>query len=382
MKKIFTLALLAAFALVSCSQPEGPDAPETPQPQACDKHDVEWIATETDGLYFDNLYSESENVYNYSLIVSEHKEVYDIATSGLDLKPNSKYLSLDFFAAAPSANMSLSFTIPDGVYNLDVENTTAANTVTAEYTELIIVDADNNLEEIFFTSGTVTVAAGIIDALLIDDAGKVYHIQCPNKLVDNTTSWGLGAMPESVTTLTADLNVPFDSGDCSIYAEPMDDNFCVGKNCWYFAVDDWTSGDEFMFMLLVDSAKENISGTYPISNDMSKECALMGYPCAYTYTLMGAWYIHLNEEFYEDGFAALVSGSVTIDIQGDVASASVTAVDDLGHKLTGSCKNVEYIDASSGGWSLSKFSTGAKMAKHAKKQLAPRKVKASSLIKK
>ena len=380
MKKIFTLALLAVFALVSCT-PNSKD-PVDPYPEACDKHDVEWIATETDGLYFDNMYSESENVYNYSVILSEHKEVYDIATGGLDLKPSSNYLSLDFFATAPSANLSLSFTIPDGVYNLDVENSTAANTVTAEYTELIVVDADNNLEEVFFTSGTVTVAAGIIDALLIDDAGKVYHIQCPNKMVDNTTSWGLGTMPQSVTTLTGDHHAPAQSDDCSVYTYTEGDYFVVGKNYWYFAVDDWTSGDEFMFALLLDPSKESPAGSYTISNDLSKEGALMGYPCAYTYGLMGSWWIHLDETWAEDGYAPLVSGSLTVAVNGDVASVTVNAVDDLGHKITGSYNNIPYT-LDGGGWSLSKLSTASKIANRAKKQLAPRtKVKASAMIKK
>lgn len=378
MKKIFTLALLAVFALVSCT-PNSKD-PVDPYPEACDKHDVEWIATETDGLYFDNLYSESENVYNYSLIVSEHKEVYDIATSGLDLKPNSKYLSLDFFAAAPSANMSLSFTIPDGVYNLDVENTTAANTVTAEYTELIIVDADNNLEEIFFTNGTVTVAAGIIDALLLGEDGKMYHIQCANKMVDNTTSWGLGAMPESVNTLAGDYNVPF-AGECEVYVEPWEDYFVVGKNLWMVYVDDWTSGDEFQLYFLLDPEKGAPNGSYTISSDLSKEGALSGYACAYTNGLMGSWWMHLDENWDVDAMAALVSGSVTINVEGETASAVINAVDDLGHKVTGTCNNASYVYAGAGGWSLNKLSTGAKMAKHAK--LAPRtKAKISSLIKK
>jgi hypothetical protein len=108
----------------------------------------------------------------------------------------------------------------------------------------------------------------------------------------------------------------------------------------------------------------------------------MGYPCAYTYGLMGSWWIHLDETWAEDGYAPLVSGSLTVAVNGDVASVTVNAVDDLGHKITGSYNNVPYT-LDGGGWSLSKLSTASKIANRAKKQLAPRtKVKASAMIKK
>ena len=380
MKKIFTLALLAAFALVSCNPNEG-NEPEAPQPQTCDKHDVEWIATETNGSYLDNLYSKEANVYNYNVILANHTGVYDLPSAGVDLKPEQQYLVLDLFSTTPAPNKSVSFTLPDGVYNLDPENTTAANTASAEFTEFIIVDADNNVEEIYFAHGTVTIANGIIDALLIDETGKVYHAQCPNKMVNNTECWGQGAMPESVNTLAGDYNVPF-TGECEVYVEAWDDYFIIGKNLWMVYVDDWTSGDEFQFFILLDPEKGAPNGSYTISSDITKEGALSGYACAYTYGLMGACWMHLDENREVDGVAPLVSGSVTINVQGETASATINAVDDLGHKVTGTCNNAAYVDANAA-WSLNKLSTGAKMAKHAKKQLAPRtKAKISSLIKK
>lgn len=382
MKKIFASVLLAALALVSCNPNNNePGGDPIPQPETCDKHDVDWIATETNGAYLDNLYSSEANVYNYNVILANHTGVYDLPSAGVDLKPGQQYLVLDLFSTTPAPNKSVSFTLPDGVYNLDADNTTAANTASAEYTELIIVDADNNVEEIYFANGTVTVAAGIIDAMLIDDAGKVYHVQCANKPVDNTQAWGKGAMPESVNTLAGDYNVPF-TGECEVYVESYDDYFVIGKNLWMVYVDDWTSGDEFQFFILLDPAKGAPNGTYTISNDLSKEGALSGYACAYTYGLMGACWMHLDENSEVDGIAPLVSGSVTINVQGETASAVINAVDDLGHKVTGTCNNAAYINASAGGWSLSKLSTGAKLAKRAQ-QLAPRtKAKASLMIKK
>lgn len=385
MKKIFTLALLAAFALVSCNPtPEGPGpdpGPEpTPTPEVCDKHDVDLVLSEVGGAYFDVQYSEAPGSYNYNVILSNYKDVYDLCSGGVDFKPSSQYLSLDIFAGAPSANYSLTFKAPNGVYTLDAENTTAAGTLGTEYTCLYLVGEDNGVEEVFFASGTVTVTDALIDAMLIADDGKVYHIQCPNKSVDNTQSWGLGAMPQSVTTLTGDLNVPF-TGESEIYADPYGDYLVIGKNLWFLYVDDYDSGDEFCFWLLVDPAKASIAGTYTISSDLTQECALVGYPCAYTYGLVGSWWMHL-ENWEPDAMAALVSGSIVLTEGEDgMGTVVVNAIDDLGHKVTGTC-NAPLTIAEAGGWSLSKLSTAAKYVKRAQK-LAPRsKVKASAMIKK
>lgn len=378
MKKIFTLALLAAFALVSCT-PNSKD-PVDPYPEACDKHDVDLILSEVGGAYFDVQYSEVSGSYNYNVILSNHKNVYDNYSGGVDLKPSAQYLSLDIFAGAPSANYSLTFKAPNGVYNLDAENTTAAGTLGTEYTCLYLVDENNGVEEIFFASGTVTITDALIDAMLIDEAGKVYHVQCPNNLVDNTQSWGLGAMPQSVTTLTGDLNVPF-TGESEIYIIPYNDYLVIGKNLWMVYVDDYDSGDEFCIWLLVDPAKASPAGTYTISGDLTKECALVGYPCAYTYSLVGSWWTHLDENWDPDAMAALVSGSIVLTEGEDgTGTVVVNAIDDLGHKVTGTC-NAPLTIAEAGGYSLSKFSTAAKYAKRANK-LAPRsKAKLSTLVK-
>ena len=75
MKKIFTLALLAVFALVGCN----PDTPKGNDPtQPCDKHDVDLVLSEVGGAYFDVLYSEVPDSYNYNVILSEYTGVYDL----------------------------------------------------------------------------------------------------------------------------------------------------------------------------------------------------------------------------------------------------------------------------------------------------------------
>jgi hypothetical protein len=92
--------------------------------------------------------------------------------------------------------------------------------------------------------------------------------------------------------------------------------------------------------------------------------------------------MHLDENWEADAMAALVSGSVVLtEGEEGMGTVVINAVDDLGHKITGTC-NAPLTVVEAGGWSLNKLSTGAKFAKHAKMQLAPRKVKFSSMIKK
>ena len=384
MKKIFTLALLAVFALVSCT-PNSKD-PVDPYPEACDKHDVDWIAAEVSGMYYGNAYSASENVYNYGVVLAGHSNVYDLMTGGVDLLPDNQYLFLDIFSEVASTNYSISFKLPNGVYNLDVENTTNALTLGSEYSYIISVNADNEVEETRFTNGTVTITDNLIEAMLLGVDGKMYHIQCPNNVVDNSATYGAMELEGYPSTLEGNHTVSYTEGNCEVWAEPYGDYLGVNKNMWVLYVDEFKADgsiEEIQLMLLVDPAKESPAGTYEISGDITKETALFGYIDPFYGQFNGCWWMTLDAEWYTTAYAPLKSGSVTLTVEGEICSVSVNAVDDLGNKVTGTCNNASYVYAGAGGYSLSKCSTAAKAANHVKKvNFAPRKVKISSLIKK
>ena len=376
MKKIFTLALLAAFALVSCT-PNSKD-PVDPYPEACDKHDLDLITTEVAGIYYHDTITGTS--YDYGVVLSNQTTVYDIYTGGVDLKPEQTYLFLDIYSDTAAPNYSVSFKLPNGTYTLDLENSGAAGTVGAEYTELIIINADNEAEEIFFASGTVTVTDHIIDAVLIGEDGKVYHVQSVNKTVDNTNSWGEIHANGETTTLTGDHAVNF-SAEPYVYLENYGDYLILNKNFWEVYISDEASFHEFYLAVLADPAKELPVGTFPVSGDLSKEVMLPGYADAFYGMTAGAWMVQYTEDSEMAALAALKSGDFTIAIEGENVTITVNAVDEAGHKITGTC-TAPYELGGESGWSLNKLSTGAKFAKHAKKQLAPRKVKFSSMIKK
>jgi hypothetical protein len=232
MKKIFALALLAAFALVGCNRDN--NGPETPQPEPCDKHDVDLILNDVAGIYYDKLEGAESN--NYMLVLSSHERAFDMVSGTFAYKPNSYYLILDLYSLIPSANLNLSFKVPNGVYTFDAESTTAANTCGAEYTEMMVTDGDKALTDVLFTNGTITVTDSLIDALLLCDDGKMYHVQSPNKIVDNIASYGTVDVEFEQSTLTEDLAVSFERP--TIYASNWGDYNVVGKDFWRIYLDD------------------------------------------------------------------------------------------------------------------------------------------------
>ena len=377
MKKIFTLALLAVFALVSCT-PNSKD-PVVPQPEACDKHDVDLITSEVCGMYYHNEYSESENSYNYGIVLCNHTGVYDLYTGGVDVKPNETYVFLDLFSDVAAPNKSASFKVPNGTYTVDPENTTNVGTVGAEYSSIAILDAEGLVEtEVLLAGGTVTVTDHIIDAMLLDEEGKVYHIQGVNKTVDNSNTYGamqLEGYP--TTTLESDLALSWTPEASFVYADNYGDYFFINKNMWYIEALDEAAGTDLALMLLVDPAKESPAGTYEIGGNVNNEVALFGYMDPYYGSAVGCWAILYDENFDVAGMAALKAGKVTVAINGENATVTIDANDGEGHKVTGTC-TAPYV--SSTGWSLKKLSNASKFAT-AKNNLAPRKVKPAMVVK-
>ncbi len=378
MKKFFALALLAAVAFVGCNPDNSNEGTKPIEP--CTEHDVDYVLNEVSGIYYSNLYSASEDVFNYGLVLSNQPNVYDIYSGAVTLLPNSQYLFLDLYTSVASPNHSITFKVPNGVYNLDLENSTAANTAGYDYTNLFVSSSDDGVET-FFKSGTVTVTDDLIEAMLIGEDDKVYHIKAPNKLVDNTNNWGNGSLAGEFSTLNGNLQVPFGPEVSEVYGECYGDYLCVGKNLWLVYFDDWASGDEFMLFIHADISKSAPVGTFPILADISKEATLTGYFDS-NGSGQGSFYFKLDENYDIVGYAPLKSGTVTISVNEEgVATAQVEAKDDKGNTLSGTCVT-DYVTFY-GPEEISLFSVTNKMKRANKKVLAPRaKVKPVMVLKK
>ena len=343
---------------------------------------VEYALNEVSGLYYGNQYSASEDVFDYGLVLSNQSNVYDLYSGAVVLLPNSQYLFLDLYSAVASPNHSVTFKVPNGVYNLDLECSATANTANYEYTNLYVTNESDGVET-FFKSGTVTVTDDLIEAVLVGEDDKTYHITAPNKLVDNTNNWGNGSSTGEFSTLTGDLQVPFDNVDAlEIYGDNYGDCLCVGKNLWVVYIDDYATGDEFSLFIHADLSKSAPIGTFPILADVSKEAALTGYIDS-DGSGQGSFYYKLDENFEVVGFAPLKSGTVTISVNEEgVATAQVEAKDDKGNTLSGTCVT-DYVTIN-GLEGASTFSAVPKMVKRGHKvSLAPRaKVKPTMVLKK
>ena len=342
---------------------------------------VEYALNEVSGLYYGNQYSASEDVFDYGLVLSNQSNVYDLYSGAVVLLPNSQYLFLDLYSAVASPNHSVTFKVPNGVYNLDLECSATANTANYEYTNLYVTNESDGVET-FFKSGTVTVTDDLIEAVLVGEDDKTYHITAPNKLVDNTNNWGNGSSTGEFSTLTGDLQVPFDNVDAlEIYGDNYGDCLCVGKNLWVVYIDDYATGDEFSLFIHADLSKSAPIGTFPILADVSKEAALTGYIDS-DGSGQGSFYYKLDENFEVVGFAPLKSGTVTISVNEEgVATAQVEAKDDKGNTLSGTCVT-DYVTFV-GLEDAALFSAVPKMVKRGHKvSLAPRaKVKPTMVLK-
>lgn len=382
MKKFFALALLAAVAFVGCNPSDDSNKGGGNDPiEPCTQHDVDYVLNEVSGIYYSNLYSASEDVFNYGLVLSNQPNVYDIFSGAVTLLPNSQYLFLDLYTKTASSNHSISFKMPNGVYNLDLESSSAENTAGYEFTNLFVSSSEDGVET-FFKSGTVTVTDDLIEAMLIGEDDKVYHIQAPNKLIDNTNNWGNGSLTGEFSTLNGNLQVPFNNvDDLEVYGECYGDYMCVGKNLWLVYLDDWASGDEFMLFIHADTSKSAPVGTFPILADISKEATLTGYIDS-DGSSQGSFYFKSDESYEIVGYAPLKSGSVTISVNEEgVATAQVEAKDDKGNTLSGTCVT-DYVTFY-GPEEVSLFSVTNKMKRANKKVLAPRaKVKPVMALKK
>ena len=379
MKKFFALALLAAVAFVGCN-PDTPNGGVKPI-EPCAEHDVDYVLNEVSGIYYGNQYAASEDVFNYGLVLSNQSNVYDLYSGAVVILPNSQYIFLDLYSSVASPNHSVTFKVPNGVYNLDVENSTAANTAGCEFTELYVTNETESVET-FFKGGTVTVTDDLIEVLLVGEDDKTYHIKAPNKLVDNTNNWGNGSSTGEFSTLTGDLQVPFNNvDDLEIYGDNYGDYMCVGKNLWLVYVDDWAAGDEYMLFIHADVSKSAPVGTFPILADVSKEAALTGYVDG-DGSAQGSCYYKLDEESNVVGYAPLKSGTVTISVNEEgVVTAQVEAKDDKGNTLSGTCVT-DYVTFV-GLEDAALLSVSNKVKRVNKKVLAPRaKVKPTMVFKK
>ena len=121
------------------------ESQEEPTPS----EDIEFHAT-----YFACPYSATGTNHNYYIILS------DVEASGSNNQPNVSYYFLDIY----SDEVNDLYTVPNGTYTFDVNDTYQSGTMSAYYTYCDIADANGTPTRYHYTEGTATITYGKIEA--------------------------------------------------------------------------------------------------------------------------------------------------------------------------------------------------------------------------
>lgn len=287
------------------------------------------------GVYFGNDYGATENDYNYSLVLSSRVHALDIITGEANIVEGHKYLFIDLYSSVPSENYNINFTVPQGEYLFDNEDSAVAGTVGARFTSYFDATGSEGVE-VFFVSGKVVVSENRIEANFIGEDGKEYVFYTDQTYIDNMPYFvGSGQMGD-FTTLTSDLEIPFTSP--SLYAEGYGDYYIIGKDLWVISIDDYSgTWHNLVVEVLVPMGTDIPEGEFIVSSDLSLEQMMLpGFVNSYGDT-MWSWYFE-REGYDVIGKAQIVDGKMTITDNGDgTHTANINFVDTLGHTISGEC---------------------------------------------
>ena len=288
------------------------------------------------GFYWGTKYGSTEGDHHYSLVMGESGNCIDLATGDRNLMTGKSYLFFDLFSTTVPEKLNREFNVPVGNYALDHSNSATAGTIAELPTYLYLEDGKNDVET-EFVNGSITVTEESIYANFIDKRGKEYKYCCQTRYVDNASNFGSFYPTQNLSTLDSDLNVSF--SEYEAYATLHGDRYLIGKNLYDIFIIDNATGNSFDIVLLSDIDNGIPTGMFPISTDLSKESiALPGYANCEN---MQVWSWYTRYTFDRDilGSAPIVDGEVTIEDNGDnTHTVTIDVVDDLGNKITGSCK--------------------------------------------
>lgn len=332
MRKLYLLFTLCALAtLSSCKENDPAPTPEpTPEPT--------YEGTELphlSGIYFGNNYGATESDYNYSLALSTAENCFDIVTGESILAANNTYLYIDLYSSTPSDNYNISFTIPEGEYLLDTEDSATAGTLSATYTCIYVTNDEEGVET-HFVSGKVVVTKEHIEASFVDAEGNEYNYYSTDLDVDNSTLFAGSGMYGEFSTLEGDHNIEFSYG--ALYAECYGDYYVIGKNSWTVYIDDYATNEGLTMEILTPFSDEAPVGEFEVSSNLNLErLALPGFVDGYG-NVLWSWYKQADENYDVICNAPIKSGKVTIADNGDgTHTATIDVVDDKGFKISGTC---------------------------------------------
>lgn len=315
---------------------------ETPEPPVGDE--FVFNATFFGGEYY--APEDDITTHNYFCVLS------DVLVEGSMAKYPANYFYFDFY----SNEVNESYTIPNGVYTFDLDNSCAAGTSAEGYTYGFTTDEEGDLEWHTYQSGVITVTDGKIVAEMVREDGLKMTITYEGNLSLAPSTGGGNGM----STLEGDLVL--NETDWTHLAQYYGDYYTADTDNWFVEIyeegPNTGNGGYLLLDLLVDPANDDWRGTYTVLTDLSdaKGKFIAGGVDEEGY-MVGCWYAELVDGGIGGAMAPIVDGTITVTAGENGAMTIVyDCVDDNGNKITGSVA----ADAYAGGYSAKALNAQAK----------------------
>ena len=282
---------------------------------------TEFAADFCEGFYYGDAYSlttgEPTGTYNYLVILSDNglADPSDYTS----YNPNTTYYQLDIFSETPAEEGEYA-TVPNGTYQLDLESTYNASTLSA-YSKLIVSGAEggDDYEDVEFTEATAVVTDGKIVLTATLANGDRHEVTFEGAL--EIPVYGYGEEYEEWTSEDLELAVT----DAAIEFFPDEE----AEGYWWICATDPETEEKAMLYICQNVDAEDIVGEF---NAKSAEADGVGFVAG-------------NKEY--DGSiwigypgAPLADGKITITKEGEVYTITFNCTDGEDHAITGSISGI------------------------------------------
>lgn len=275
---------------------------------------TEFAADYCEGFYYGDDYSSEVGTYNYMVILSDNglADPSDYTS----YNPNTTYYQLDLYSETPAEEGEYA-TVPNGTYQLDLESTYNAGTLSA-YSKLIVSGAEggDDYEDVEFTEATVVVTDGKIVLTATLANGDTHEVTFEGAL--DIPVYGYGE-EEGSDWITEDLAIGTKTGG-EFYIEYDEES-----KIWSVAAAD-VDYDYYVSVELYAHNEGNVVGTYTAQTEE---------------TQIGV-FIPGSKESYSGSMvmsypaAVIATGTITITETEGVYTITLDCTDGEGHAITGS----------------------------------------------
>jgi hypothetical protein len=279
---------------------------------------TEFAADFCEGFYYGDAYSSDAGTYNYMVILSDNglADPSDYTS----YNPNTTYYQLDIFSETPAEEGEYA-TVPNGTYQLDLESTYNAGTLSA-YSKLIVSGAEggDDYEDVEFTEATAVVTDGKIVLTATLANGDTHEVTFEGAL--EIPVYGYGE-EEGSDWITEDLAFAVSEAEFDIYQ----DEDIPGK--WWVDATDPDYNMISIALILPENA-EGVEGTFVAQTDEGQTGVFVPGDVE---TYEGSFY-------YSYPSAAIATGTITITETEGVYTITFNCTDGEGHAITGSISGI------------------------------------------